>query len=79
MRICIDAPRDNNKRFRLFLPVPLWFARLRFIWRFLPEDIRMYEPAAKEIIRILKEYRRQNGSWNLVEVDSQDTHIRIRI
>lgn len=79
MRICIDAPRDNNKRFRLFLPVPLWFARFSFIWRIIPEDIRMYEPAAKEIIRILKEYRRQNGPWNLVEVDSKDTHIRIRI
>ena len=79
MRISIDAPKDDNKRFRLFLPVPLWFARFRFIWRILPEDIRMYEPAATEIIRILKEYKRQNGPWDLVEVDSKDTHIRIRI
>lgn len=79
MRISIDAPRDNDKRFRLFLPVPLWIARLRFIWRFLPEESRQYAPVAAELVRVLKMYKRENGSWNLIEVDSRDTHMEIRI
>lgn len=81
MRISVVAPReDSDKRFRLFLPVPLWIARWRFIWKFLPEPSRQYEPVAKELVRALKQYKRENGSWDLVEVNTTDgTRVRIRV
>lgn len=82
MRISIRAPRENGKgTFRLFLPVPLWIARCGFIWKYLPEEQRYWAGMARELVRALKEYKRQNGSWNLVEVQraEDNTHVTIRI
>ena len=81
MRISVVAPReDSDKCFRLFLPVPLGIAGWSFIWRFLPEQSRMYAPIAKELVRALRQYKRENGSWNLVEVNTTDgTQISIRV
>jgi hypothetical protein len=82
MRIRVIAPReDPEKQFRLFLPVPLGIARWRFIWRFLPEEARLYAPVAAELVRALKQYKREYGSWNLVEVKTADgkTHVEIKI
>lgn len=81
MRISVVAPReDSDKCFRLFLPVPLGIAGWSFIWRFLPEQSRMYTPIAKELVRALRQYKRENGSWNLVEVNTTDgTRISIRV
>ena len=81
MRISVVAPRDESqKNFRLFLPVPLWIARWHFIWRFLPEESQKYAPIAKDLVRAMREYKRANGSWNLIEVDSTDgTRVRIRV
>lgn len=82
MRIRIIAPREDKPgNFRLNLPVPLWVARLRFIWKFLPEESRKYEPIAADLVKAMKKFKRENGSWNLVEVDTADgsTHVLIRV
>ena len=82
MRRSICAPKEDKPgNFRLNLPVPLWAARFRFIWKFLPEESRKYEPIAMDLVRALRTYKRENGSWNLVEVDTADgsTHVRIRV
>ena len=80
MRIRVIAPReDTDKQFRLFLPVPLGIARWRFIWRFLPEEARRYAPVAAELVRALKQYKREHGSWNLVEVNRADGKTRVEI
>ena len=80
MRIRVIAPReDPEKQFRLFLPVPLGIARWRLIWRFLPEEARLYAPVAAELVRALKQYKRENGSWNLVEVNTADGNTRVEI
>lgn len=81
MRIKVVAPReDSGKSFRLFLPVPLGIASWSFIWRFLPEQSRIYAPIAKDLVRALRQYKRENGSWNLVEVNTTDgTRINIRV
>ena len=80
MRIRVVAPRENtDKTFRLFLPVPLGIARWRFIWRFLPEGARLYAPVADKLVRALKQYKRENGSWNLVEVNTADGKTRVEI
>lgn len=80
MRIRVIAPReDTDKQFRLFLPVPIGIVRWRFIWRFLPEEARRYAPVAAELVRALKQYKRENGSWNLVEVNRADGKTRVEI
>ena len=82
MRIRICAPRENKPgNFRLNLPVPLWIARFSFIWKHLPAESRKFEPIAAELVKALKDFKRENGSWNLVEVDKADgsTHVMIRV
>ena len=82
MRIRVIAPReDPEKQFRLCRPGPLGIARWRVIWRFLPEEARLYAPVAAELVRALKQYKREYGSWNLVEVKTADgkTHVEIKI
>ncbi len=80
MRIRVIAPReDTGKTFRLFLPVPLGIARWRFIWRFLPQEARQFAPFAAELVRALKQYKREHGSWNLVEVNRADGRTRVEI
>ena len=80
MRIRVVAPgKDEGKQFRLFLPVPLGIARWRFIWRFLPQETRQFAPFAAELVRALKQYKRENGSWNLVEVNRADGKTRVEI
>ncbi len=80
MRIRVIAPReDTGKTFRFYLPVPLGIARWRFIWRFLPEEARRYAPVAAELVRALKQYKREHGSWNLVEVNRADGKTRVEI
>jgi len=79
MIVKINAPRDNGKRIRLFFPVPLWLARMKFIWKFVPPEGRQYAEMAPEMIRALQDYKRMYGPWNLVEVDSKDAHVLIRI
>ncbi|MBR2281373.1 MAG: hypothetical protein IJ863_01985 [Spirochaetales bacterium] len=81
MRIRINEPKENgSRRFRLNLPVPLGLLNLPLTWRFLPPEQKQYQPIAKALVKALKEYRKENGSWNLVEVhthDNQDIIIRI--
>ena len=82
MRVSIRAPRENRKGyFRLNLWVPLGIAGWRFIWRFVPEEAKPYTAITAEVVRALKEFKRENGPWNLVEVDSPDnnTHVVIRV
>ena len=82
MRISICAPKEGKPgKFRLFLPVPLWVARFRFVWKHLPEESRQYAVIAPELVKAMRKYKRENGSWDLVAVDTADgqTHIRIRI
>lgn len=80
MTIRVDTPKENgNGRFRLFLPVPLGLLSTRFALNFIPREYRQYSGAAHALVRALKEYKRLNGSWNLVEVESGDTHVLIRI
>ena len=79
MRIRISAPKDNGKRFHLYLPVPLFVARWGFIWKHLPEPSRQYAPVASKVVSALKEYKRQNGSWNLVEVQTADGSTTVEI
>ena len=82
MKIRIRAPRENGKgNFRLFLPVPLGLAKCRFIWKHLPQEQRFWADIAPHVVEALKQYKRENGSWNLVEVHSADdgTDVVIRI
>ena len=80
MRIRVVASREEaGRQFRLCLPVPLGIARWRFIWRFLPEEAGRYAPAAAKLVRALKQYKRENGSWNLVEVNAADGNTRVEI
>ncbi len=80
MTIRINAPKDDGeKRIKLFFPVPLALLNIPFIWRFLPAEQRQYQGIAGDIVKALKEFRRENGPWNLVEVDSEDAKVLIRI
>lgn len=82
MRIRICAPRENGKgNFRLLLPVPLGIAKWNFIWKHVPEEQRIYAGMASQLVKALKQYKRENGSWNLVEVHraEDNTHVTIRI
>ena len=80
MRICINAPKgDGEGRFRLYLPIPLWMARFSFIWKHLPEPSRQYAAIAPELVKALRQYKRENGSWNLVEVHTADGEANVVI
>ena len=80
MRITINAPRESGKgRFRLALALPLGIAKWKFIWRHLPEEARKYEDVASKSVQVLKDYRRQYGHWDLVDVYQQDDGTRVRI
>ena len=39
------------------------------------------KPIAADLVKAMKEFKRENGSWNLVEVDTADgsTHVLIRV
>ena len=80
MKIMINAPRESGKgRFRLALALPLGIAKWKFIWRHLPQEARMYEDVAAKAVQALRNYRRQYGHWDLVEVYQQDDGTRVRI
>ena len=79
MRISIDAPKENNGRFRLNLPVPLWICRFGFIWKHLPKESQQFAPIASEVVKALKDYKKENGSWNLVEVQTADNETQVLV
>jgi len=82
MRIRICAPRENGKgNFRLFLPVPLGIAKWRFIWNHLPAEQRIWADLAPALVDAIRQYKRENGSWDLVEVHcpKDNTHVTIRV
>ncbi len=80
MTIKINAPKDDGeKRIKLFLPVPLGLLNIRFIWKYLPPEQRQYQAIARDIVKALKEFKKENGPWNLVEVDAEDAKVLIRI
>ena len=79
MRINVVAPRENGKTFRLHLPVPLFMAGWSFIWKHLPPESRQYAQIAPDLVRAMRQYKRQNGSWNLVEVETADKRTKVFI
>ena len=81
MTIKINAKKDEGEgRIKLHFPVPLVLLNLGFVWNHLPPEQKKYKPIAKELVRALKEYKRQNGSWDLVNVQTAEgDEVRIRI
>ena len=81
MIIKVNAPKEEKEgRIHFTIPVPLSLLQLKFIWRFLPEEQRIYQSMATELVKALKQYKRENGSWILVEVHSHDdANVLIRI
>ena len=81
MTIKINAKKDEGEgRIKLHFPVPLVLLNLGFVWNHLPPEQKQYKPIAKELVRALKEYKRQNGSWDLVNVQTAEgDEVRIRI
>jgi len=81
MTIKINVPKEEGEgRMRFTLPVPLGLLNIPFIWRFLPPEQQKYQSMARELVKALKQFKKQNGSWNLVEVDSKEEGlVRIRI
>ncbi len=80
MRINVIAPReDGRKDFHLNLPVPLFMAGWSFIWKHLPKESRQYADIAPQLVKALRQYKRENGSWNLVEVHTADGRTRVTI
>ncbi len=73
MTIKIDSRKDEGEgRFRLFLPVPLGLLNIPFVWRFLPPEQKQYQTIAGEIVKALRDFKKKNGSWDLVDVHSAD-------
>ena len=80
MRIQISAPKDSgNGRFNLNFAFPLALLRWRFVWKHLPEGSRQYAVIAPQMMRALRQYKKENGSWNLVEVQTADKETRVLI
>lgn len=44
-----------------------------------PDKAEKIKSIAKQAKKLLKDFKRKNGAINLVEVESKDTRIRIRI
>ena len=80
MRITISAPKESGKgRFNLNLAFPLALVGWRFIWKHLPQESRQYAVIAPQMAKALCEYKRENGSWNLVEVQTADGEAKVLI
>ncbi len=81
MRISINVPKeDSDGRFRMFLPIPLGLLKMKFLWRHMPPEEQKYAAIAGELVKALRQYKRENGPWDLVEVHSHDGgDVRIRV
>lgn len=44
-----------------------------------PEDAQKVKEVGKQIKRLLKDYKRKNGAFNLVEIESEGTRITIKV
>ncbi len=82
MKIKVNVKRDDEsgKRVRLSLPVPLSILKWRFIWRYVPEESRKYAQMAPQLADALQRYKKEYGSWDLVDVLTHDGDVvKIRV
>ena len=55
------------------------FIFTRRVKRESPGDAEKIKTTARQVKRLLKDYRRKNGPFNLVEIESEGTRITIRL
>lgn len=81
MKIRVFSPKDDQKKaFRLYLPIPLGILKWRVIWKYAPEETKPYLEFANVLVDAMKEYKRANGGWDLVDISTSDgTKVNIRI
>lgn len=44
-----------------------------------PQEAENIRAVSKQIKKLLKDYKRKNGAFNLVEIESDGTHVTIRV
>ncbi len=85
MKILVTTP---ELRFPIRMTFPIGVLRSRWIWRIAlkytdddqKQDIMMYRSMIADSVDVLQEYVRNNGHFNLVEVEERDgTRVVIRI
>ena len=72
MKIIIK--RDNYREIKF--SVPYFGARIALLF-IKDEGIEQYRPYLKVIIKKLKRYVKENGHFTLVEIESDDSNIKI--
>ena len=71
MKICI---RRNNRKIKIYCP--LFMARI--VLPFVKIDgINEFRPCIKMIIKNIKQYIKENGHFELVNIESQGINIKI--
>lgn len=63
---------EESKGRNIFFPVPLFVFKWRFVREQLSKELEGFETVVPLLIDALREYKRKNGHWTLVEVDTAD-------
>lgn len=79
MKIIIKAENKN-----IYLPLPLFFLKRKFIWKFILDETSKSNKETtqfiRRIIREIKIYKKRNGRFVLLEVHTTDgEYIKITI
>lgn len=71
---------DAESKKKLVFLFPVSAVKWRFIWRYTGAEYKKYYKISKDIYKALKKYVRENGHFDLVDVDSNDgDRVKIRI
>lgn len=82
MIIKFAIPSDSHKDriIKFSIPIPITLAGSKLLWKLVPKRIRKFAPCVKDAVKALKQFRRHNGRWNIIDVYSPDgSHVVIRV
>ena len=73
---------ETNKKIRLTLFLPTFLIKSNIIWKNIKtinDDYQVLQSSVRKGYQALKEYIKKEGHFNLIEVNSKDAYIIIRV
>ena len=68
-----------NEGKKIYLFLPLFFIKFKIIRNSIPEEYKEYRDILPVIYKELRKYVKENGHFTFVEVESNDTYVKIVI